>query len=156
MVGEGPGRSLLLCINAMPHGAALHEDDRVMPILPRNGCREADNKFRFCPGGDQLEASRGKMVAFVHHQMSVIPNPVIDHSLPHQALNQGYINPSGELPLSAPKPPDAFRGHPKESRQPLDPLLQKLLTMDENECIHAAFSDEPGGQHCFPKGSRRS
>ena len=37
-----------------------------------------------------------------------------------------------------------FRGRAEERRQPLDPLIQKLAAMHQDERVHPAPGDEPG------------
>ena len=55
----------------MAHGAALHEDDRMVAVLARDGGGQPRDESRLRPADDLLEALGGQMVAFVHDEMAV-------------------------------------------------------------------------------------
>jgi hypothetical protein len=44
-----------------------------------------------------------------------------------------------------------FWGELKESRKTIHPLFKRLLAMTQHQGIHAPLSDQPGGNHRFPK-----
>src|SRR5262249_60292956 len=53
-VDKGPPHRLGLRVNAMPHRAALHEDDRMMAILPRDRCGQSRDEPCFRTPDDLL------------------------------------------------------------------------------------------------------
>ena len=57
-VGKRPSHGLGLRIDAMPNRTALHEDDRMMAILPRDRCRQSSDEPCFGPPDDLLKAMR--------------------------------------------------------------------------------------------------
>jgi hypothetical protein len=82
---------LALRVNAMTDRAALHENDRVMPVLASNRRGQTGYELRFGSAGDQLKAAGAKMVAFIHDQMPVIANPIINHPFANKALDERYV-----------------------------------------------------------------
>ena len=93
-VREGPFRRLLLGIHPISHGPTLHGDNWMMSILSHDRRRQSQHVFRFCPPRHLLETGRRKMMALVHHHMSIIANQIIHDALAYQTLNQGDIHPS--------------------------------------------------------------
>jgi hypothetical protein len=77
-VSERPGRRLLFGINPMPHRAALHEDDRVMAIFACQRGGQAGHEFCFGLADHQLEVLSGQVMTFIHDQVTVIRDPIID------------------------------------------------------------------------------
>ena len=98
---EGPRRRLRLRVDAMPHRTALHEDDRMMAVLPRDGRRQAEDESRLRAADDLLEAVRRQMVAFVDDHMTVVADAIVDDTFADQALNDGNI----EQPVGLCRPP---------------------------------------------------
>jgi hypothetical protein len=72
------------------------------------------------------------MVTFIDDDLAILSYAIADNSLPHQALNDGYIQRPGRLSLALAYPTDLFGGQAEKCRQSLDPLLQQLATMYEN------------------------
>ena len=91
---EGPSRCLLLGIDAMTDRAALHEDDRVVAVLPRHRRRQAEHVSGLGLPRDGFEAHGGEVMAFVDDNMAVIGDQIGDDTLPNQALHKGDIDDS--------------------------------------------------------------
>src|SRR5215213_31263 len=58
VVLERTGSRLRPGVHAVPHGATLHEDDRVVPVLARNGRGQPQHEARFRLASHLLEAVR--------------------------------------------------------------------------------------------------
>ncbi len=56
---ERAGGCLFAGVHTMPDGTALHENDRMMAVFPRNGCRKSDDKSSLKSAGDLLKAMSG-------------------------------------------------------------------------------------------------
>src|SRR2546426_10788375 len=91
MVRERPEASLLPGIDAVTHRAALHENNRVVPVFPVDGSGEPGDVSALGPAGDQFKAPGRKVVALVHNQMAIRSEAVVYDSFPHEALHQRHI-----------------------------------------------------------------
>ena len=98
---ERTRRRLRFGIHAVPHRTALHEDDRVMPILPDDSGRKPKDIPCLRPTRDQLEAYSREMMALVNDQVSVVRDQIADFAIADETLNQGDIDPSRRLALAA-------------------------------------------------------
>src|ERR1051326_3843170 len=58
-----PERGLLFCAGAKTNRAALHKNDRMMAILPGDGCRESGHVPRFGPARHQFETCSRQVMA---------------------------------------------------------------------------------------------
>src|SRR5437867_583888 len=85
-VGKRTPARLHLGADAMSDRAALHPDDRMVPVLPRYGCGQSQNEFGFRATDDLLEAMRRQVVAFVHDQVTVFANEVFNNALANETL----------------------------------------------------------------------
>jgi hypothetical protein len=83
-------------------------------------------------------------VAFIHHQMTIVADPVVHRAFADEALHQRHVQRTGQFSAPTAQPTDGLRRHAQESGEPFDPLLQELLAVNENEGVYAAFSNEPG------------
>jgi len=68
-VTDPPHGSLRTRIYAMSNGAALHEDDRMVPILACHGRGQPSDIARLCPLGREFKTHRRKMMTLVDDQM---------------------------------------------------------------------------------------
>src|ERR1700722_9146007 len=75
---EGSSRRLLLGIDAMTDWTALHEDNRVVSILPGHRRRQAKDVSGLCLSCDGFETHSRQMMAFVDDNMSVFGNLIGD------------------------------------------------------------------------------
>lgn len=99
---ERSERGLSLRVHAIPHGAALHEDDWVMSVLARDGGRQSEDEPCLGPTRDLLKAQGRKVVTLIDHQMAVIAETVVDDALADHALNDGDVDASrGLVPAPA-------------------------------------------------------
>ena len=79
-----------------------------MSVLAANRRGQAGHKPRFGPAGDQFEAPGGKMVAFIHDQMAVIANPIVNHPFVNEALHERNVQGSSQSFTSASESSDGF------------------------------------------------
>ena len=135
LVVEGPSGRLLLGIDAMTDRAALHEDDRVVAILPRHRCRQAKDISGLGLPRDGFEAHGGQVMAFIDDDMPVIGDQIGDDALSNQALHEGDIDVPGRLLLPAMDNAELVRRDVQEGLETRDPLIEKLPTMDENQGV---------------------
>ena len=155
LVGERPAGRLPPGVHAMPDGAALHEQGRVLAILSRHRCRQPDDVPRLGSVGDLRETGRRDVVAFIHDHVAVVRDAVVHLPVPDQALNHGDVDPAPELLASAAQTTDlAFRNAEKLA-QPVAPLLHELLAVNENQGVDAAVGDQPGGDDRLSECGRR-
>ena len=137
---ERSRRRLHSRIHAMPDRPALHEDDRVVAVLPRDGRRQPEDEPRLRLARDLFEAVRRQVVALVDDQVAVVGHAIIDDALPDQALNDRDIEQPGRRVSPAADAPNRLGGHAEERREALDPLIEQLAPMDEHERADAALS----------------
>ncbi len=93
------------------------------------------------------------MVAFVDHEVAVVRHAVVDDSLAHQALNHGDIEQPGWPVSPAADTADRSCGDVQERGKPVDPLIEQLPSMNEDESVHAALGNEPRGNDGLAEGS---
>ena len=126
-VRKGSLGRLLLGVNAVSNRSAVHEDDRVMAVLARQGGGQPRDVSRLGAPGNLLKAGRREMVTFVHDQMTVLANAIIHHAVANQTLHQRHVQSAGGLLLPSPDAADGLGGQPEKSRESLHPLLHQLL-----------------------------
>src|ERR1700719_990922 len=98
---KGTSCGLLLGVDMMTDGPALHEDDWVVAVLARHRCGQPSNKFRLCPASHLLKAVGRQMMAFVNNQMAIFGHTVVHCPLANQALNERDINHAAGFASSA-------------------------------------------------------
>ena len=123
VMGKGPGVRLLFGIHAMADRAALHEDDRVMAVFPRDGSGQPEHEAGLRAAGDEFETVGGEVMAFIDDQVPVVRHAVIDGTLADQALDQRDIDPAAELLVPATEPANRLGGQPEERGETFDPLF---------------------------------
>src|SRR5208282_5009789 len=116
-------RRTLLVVHPIPHGTTLHEDDRVVAILPCDG--RGKTRDELCLGLTRhlFKTLGGEMMAFVDNQVPVIAHQIINHAFADQALNYRHIQQAGWLLGATAHPSNGARRYSQESGKPLDPLL---------------------------------
>jgi hypothetical protein len=77
VVLERPGGRLHPSVHAMPHRAALHEDDRVVTVLASHSCREPEDESRLRLPHNLLEAVSRQMVTLVDDDLPVVRHAII-------------------------------------------------------------------------------
>ena len=147
-----PRGGLYFRVHAMADRAALHKNDRVMPVFARDCGRQSGHEFRLGPSNDEFKTVRRNVMAFIYNDLTIVCHPVIYHVSPNETLNQSHIQSACQLLSSAPKPANATRWNSEERNQPFNPLFQELLTMDQYNRIDASLRDEPSGNHGFAEG----
>ena len=153
-MGERACRRLDLRADAVAHRAALHEDDRMVAVLPRDGGRQPQHVLRPRPPRDLLEAVRGQVVALVDDEVAVVGHAVVHDALAHQALNERHVELPVGLRFPPPIRPIRLRGSTEKRRQALHPLIEQLLSMHEHQRVDAALGDQPRGDDRLAEGGR--
>ncbi len=138
----------------MPDRSALHEDDRMMTILPRDRCGKAQDESRLRPTDDFFKAPRGEMVAFIDDHMAVIGDAIVHDTFANQALNDCHVDHPGRLLSTAANAADRLHRKVEELGQAFDPLVQELPPMHEDERVDAAQGDQPGSDDCLAERRR--
>ena len=108
-VSNPPLGGLRASINAVSHGAALHEDDGMVPILAGDGRGQAEDIARLRPAGHQLKTRRRKVMALVNDQMTVVRYQIGYLASAHEALDQRDINDARRLAAAAADDADVLR-----------------------------------------------
>ena len=147
-------RCLDLRVGSMANRTALHEDDRMMAVLARDGSRQPGDEFRLRLAGDLLKTLGRKVVTFVDDEVAVVRHAVIDHALPHKTLNERDIERAGGSASAASDSTDGLRRQAKKRRQSFYPLIQQLPTMHENQRVDATPGNQPRGDHRLSEGGR--
>ena len=62
---------LRLVVDAIPNRPALHQDDGMMPIPPRDRRRESKDIARLRPSGDELEAGGRQVMTLIDDKVPV-------------------------------------------------------------------------------------
>ena len=93
-------------------------------------------------------------MTLINDQMAVVGHAVTDHAPPDETLNDGDIEQPGRSASPAANATDRLRRHAEERREPLDPLVEQLATMYEDERVHAPLRDQPRGDHRLAKRGR--
>ena len=91
LMGKGSRSSLLAGVDTMPHGAALHENDRVLSVLSRQSGGQPERVSGLRPPSNRLEAARRQVVTFIHDQLSVMGHFIADRPIPAPALDQRHV-----------------------------------------------------------------
>jgi hypothetical protein len=92
---------LLLRVHSVPNRSALHEDDRMVPVLPRDRRRETGDKSRFGLSRHLLETVCRQVMTFIDNQVTVVGDTIVDDTLP-KALNdttQSSQGPASPTPI---------------------------------------------------------
>lgn len=142
---------LLLGADAVTNWTALHYNDRVVAILPRDRRRQAKQVSGLRLARDGLKADGGKVMAFVDDDVAVFGDDVRNDALPHKALHKSDVDVFGEFPLPAMDNADLLWRDIKKDFEASDPLVEKLPAMDEDQRVSAARRDQFSGDDGFAK-----
>lgn len=134
----------------MSDGTALHEDDRVMAILPRHGRGQANHELSLRPTNHLLKAVRRQVVAFIDDDLPILADAVINDPLADEALNDGHVEQPGRLVSAVANSSDRLSRQIQERREALDPLIEQLPTMNEDKRVDAALGNEPAATTVLP------
>lgn len=74
--------------------------------------------------------------------MAVISDQICDLTITHEALDECDINRTCRLSFPAANNADLFWVHVQKRSQTLHPLIEQLSSMDENERISGAISNQ--------------
>jgi hypothetical protein len=85
------------------------------------------------------------MVALVDDHLTILGDKVLYFIFPVEALNDRNIHMSSPVHLPATDLPKRFRWQIQEHCQPLMPLIEQLLPVNQNQRIDLAIRDQPGG-----------
>ena len=117
-------------VDAMPHRAALHEDDRMMAILPSDRCGQSRDELCFRTPDDLFKAVRRQMVALIDDHMTIVSDAIVNDTLADQTLDDRNIYPARRLAASTTDASDLTVIDIQKRRQAFHPLIQQLSPMD--------------------------
>jgi len=106
-------------------------DERLTRRDDRGG--EPQNEPGLGPADDLLEAASRQMMTLVHDDLTVLRHAILDDALSYQALNDGHIERTGRFLVAASDASNRLGRQIEERRKPLDPLLQQLAAVYENQ-----------------------
>src|SRR5215469_13998409 len=109
------------------YGTTLHENDRMLAILPGDGRRQTRHELRLSLAGNLLKALGREMVALIHNQVAIIAHEIVDQATSHQALYHCYIDQAGWFCAATADPANSARRHSKEGRKELGPLMLQSI-----------------------------
>ena len=98
-----------------PYRAALHVNDRVVPVFSNRCCRQTQDIPCFDLAKDSFKSDGGQMMALIHDDVAVICDEIFDISFALQTLDHGNINHAGSLCLPSSKLTDASNRQIQES-----------------------------------------
>src|SRR5262249_49071796 len=119
----------------MTNWPALHDDDWVMTVFALRCRGQAGDVFRFHLPKNLLEADCGKVVTFIHDDMTVVGHAVIHDLLAIQTLDARHIYCPAGVPATASDLTDVFDWQIEERCQSFSPLVQQLPTVNEHKCV---------------------
>ena len=90
-------------------------------------------------------------MTLVHNHMPVIRHEVGDFALPDEALDQGDVNHTRRLSLSATYHADLTWFDIDKGAQSCDPLIQQLSSMHEHQRVSAPGGDDAARHDSFTK-----
>ena len=152
---EGPRGRLRPCVHPMAYGTTLHEDDRMVTVLPRDRRGQTSDESSLCAADDLFEAVGRQVVAFIDDHLPIVTDAVIDDTIADKTLNDSDVEQAGRLVSAAANSSDRLRREIQKGCEALDPLIEQLPTMNEHQRVDAALCDKPGGNNRLAKGRRR-
>src|SRR5689334_8295421 len=144
------------CTHAETDRTTLHRDDWLMTVLSRGSSSQADYVFCLHLLHHLLESECRDVVTFIHNHLPIFDNEIFHFIFPMETLNHRNIDEASPIRFSAADLPDRVRGRPEKHCQSFMPLIEQLLPVDENQCIHLTFCNEPGGNCSFTESCGRT
>ena len=80
-------------------------------------------------------------MAFIHYEKAIVTDTILDDALPYKALNDGHVDATRRPVPATTDATDLFLCQPEKCRQSLDPLVQQLSPMNNNQSVHATRCD---------------
>jgi len=131
----------------VPDRAALHEDDRVLPIPAHRRRRQAEDEPRLGAFQDGVEGNRSHVMTFVDDDLPVCFDDWIDSAMPRQGLHHGNVDLTGTPRHATADGPDHMRIDTKECLESLLPLRAQVAAMHQDQRIDASTCDHRSGDH---------
>ena len=111
---EGTFHRLPFVAYSITDRAALHKNDRMVTILPRNRRGKTKHKLAFALPEYGFKGKSAQMMAFIHDHHAVSGDQVINDAALDQTLYGGHINNACWLPFPDPMTPIAEAGIPRK------------------------------------------
>src|SRR5688572_14809029 len=127
----------------MSNRAALHEDNRMVPVLACDGCRQTNDEAASGVAYHLLETVSRQVMALVDNHVAVLGDAVVSCAFSEQTLKDADVNQSSRSISSSADSPDRLGWDIEERRESLNPLIEQLPAMDQHERVYAAPGDEP-------------
>jgi hypothetical protein len=96
------------------------------------------------------------MMALAHNNVAVLCDEVLDSLILVKALNDRNIDSAGPLCLAAADLADVVDWHFQKYRQAFAPLIEELLTVDQNEHRHVPLCNQPRRDRGLAESRRRT
>ena len=93
-------------------------------------------------------------MALVYDQLPILTDDVVNDTFLAQALNHRNVNLPGRLVPAAPDLSDLFWRKSQKSAQRFNPLVEHLATMNNDQCIHFALSNQVSGYNGLAESCR--
>ncbi len=113
-----------------------------MPILPYRCSGQPQKILRFGRRQHLLKGHRRKMMALVDGIMPILPLEILHRMIVIKTLRNGDIDHSAALRLAPANLPDLVNRQLQNHREPLPPLVQELLSMNQHQLFYAPRSNQ--------------
>ena len=80
-------KCLLLVVDPVADWSALHENDRMMTILPGECCRKSQYILAFALANHRFKGESTQMMTLIRNHHAIVADNIIDGSFLHQTLN---------------------------------------------------------------------
>src|ERR1035438_1331110 len=98
-----------------------------------------------------LWRNHSPLFTIVDDHLTVLSHEVLHFVFPVQALDHGDVYASRSLHFAAADMPDRFGGQIQEPPKALLPLIEQLLTVNDDQRVDLAFRDQPRRNRGLPE-----
>ncbi len=94
------------------------------------------------------------MVTFINNDMPIISYEIINLTFPAHTLHHSDINNTGCSPFTTTDHTYLFSINIKKHAKTFNPLLHKLPSVNQYQCIHASLCNHISSNNGLPKSGR--
>ena len=138
---------LRLGVHLEAHRAELHLGDRMMTVAPLRRRGKPDDVPGLYLAKHALELHRGEVMALVDDHLTVAGDEIGDGVLAHEALDHRDVDAARGRALRTSDLPDLLSIEAEEQRELRQPLIEKGLSMDEDQRAARSRCDEVRADH---------
>ena len=146
--------SLLAIADPVSDRAALHKDNRVMPVFTGQRRRQTKKTSGLALPRDQFKTECRQMMTFVNNHKTVVADKIVNHSFFAQALNRGNVNYSSGVAFTAADGSNLFGCYIQKIFQSRFPLCDQLNAVNQHQRVYFTPSYHVCGNHCFAERRR--